>query len=80
MDCEQIEKILREIKPDKLGRLRGKNKAVDKLHVLCLNHTHWALQEVKVNSARAFHRNRDASAKDLFKKVDKIITDKQTSF
>lgn len=79
MNCEQIEKILSEIKPDKLGRLRGKNKAIDKIHALCLNHTHWALQEVKVNTARVYHRNREAKSKDFFKQVDKIITDKQSA-
>lgn len=76
MNCQEIEKMLNELKVDSLGRIRNKGKVGDKIHIAHLKKVDSALMDVRVFVARL---STGHSQKDLLKMIDEFIYKKQVS-
>mgnify|MGYP001571481777 CR=1 FL=1 len=61
MNCQQISDILDELKADKNGRIRGKNRVIDKLHALYLN------DEKIISTKQPVSRSHGPDCNDLWK-------------
>lgn len=71
MDSLLIENILATLKVDSLGRIRGKNKAIDKIHSAHLTNVDNTLSFIRIEVAKL------GNSSEL-KKVDDIIYKMQT--
>jgi hypothetical protein len=72
MDCQKIESIINDLKVDSLGRIRGKNKVIDKIHSAHLTNVDNTLSFIRIQVAKL------GNSEDL-KKVDEIIYKVQVS-
>lgn len=74
MNCQEIQNAINELKVNSRGAIRGKNKAIDKLHALHLKKLDSELMDIRVYVAKISAVN---SPKDIFKKLDEFIYNKQ---
>ena len=74
MTCQEIETILKTLKVDSLGRLRGMNKAIDKIHSAHLRDVDNQLTDVRIYVAKQSVANQPAI---LLKDIDNFIYQKQ---
>lgn len=70
MDCNDIALILDTLKTNKRGHIRGKNRAVDKIHSKHLTDVDNKLTDVRVFVAKL---STGHSAKDALKMIDDFI-------
>lgn len=74
MNCLKIEKILSTLKADSRGFIRGKNKAIDKIHSAHLQDVDSKLMDVRVFVAKL---STGYSTKEALKMIDDFIYKKQ---
>lgn len=78
MNCQEIEKILNELKVDSLGRIRNKSKIIDKLHAKYLTDLDSELTNIRVSVA-LLDNGSMFTAHHALLEVDHIIYKKQIS-
>jgi len=76
MNCQQIENIINQLKADSAGRIRGKNKVIDRIHSLHLKKVDSDLMDVRVFVARC---STGLSSTEVLKMIDEFIYKKQMS-
>ena len=76
MNCQEIETILNNLKVDSLGRIRGKNKAIDKLHSEHLKKIDSDMMDIRVYVAKM---STGYSTTEALKMIDEFIYRKQVS-
>lgn len=70
MKAEEIDKILKELKVDSIGRIIGKNKAINKIHSAHLKKVDSELMDVRVYVAKL---STGYSTKEALKMIDEFI-------
>jgi hypothetical protein len=70
MDCTKIESIINELKVDKLGRIRGKSKVIDKINSEHLSKIDSDLTDIRIYIARL---STGYSTKEALKMIDEFI-------
>lgn len=73
MNCDEISKILDDLKVNASGSIRGKNRAVDKIHSMHFKKIDSTLTEIRVFIAK----NSNPLSKKLADKIDEFIYQKQ---
>ena len=76
MNCQEIETIVNDLKVDSLGRIRGKNKVIDRLHSAHLKAVDSDLMDIRVFVAKC---STGHSSNDVLKMIDEFIYKKQVS-
>lgn len=74
MDCNKIENIISELKADSLGRIRNKNKVIDKLHSESLKEVDSLLMDIRVYVAQL---STGYSSTQVLQMVDNFLYKKQ---
>jgi len=72
----EIEKIMNELKVDSIGRLRHKNKVLDKIHRAHLKEVDSKLMDVRIFIAKL---STGYSQKELLEMIDRFIYKQQIS-
>jgi hypothetical protein len=70
MDCQKIESIINDLKVDSLGRIRGKNKVIDKIHAEHLKKVDSDLMDIRVYVAKL---STGHSTTEALKMIDDFI-------
>jgi len=76
MSCQEIEKIVNELKVDSAGRIRGKSKVIDKIHSAHLKKVDSDLMDIRVFMAKL---SVSLELNDALKMIDNFIYQKQIS-
>lgn len=74
LSCQKIESILNELKVNSLGRIRNKQKVIDRIHSAHLKQVDSDLMDVRVFVARL---STGYSSKEVLKMIDEFIYKKQ---
>lgn len=74
MNCEEIETILRELKVNSRGSIRGKSRVIDKINSKHLTDIDNALMDVRVFVAKL---STGHTTKEALKMIDEFIYNKQ---
>lgn len=78
MNCEEIEKIINELKVDSLGRIRNKSKVIDKIHVLYLTKKDNEINDARVKiSLLENDYSKGFPVSQIFRGIDDILYKKQ---
>jgi hypothetical protein len=76
MNCEIIDNILRELKVNSAYAIRGKNKAIDKIHAEHLKEIDTQLSDVRIFVAKL---STGYSTDEALKLIDEFLYKKQVS-
>lgn len=76
MDCQEISKVINELKVNSIGVIRGKRKVIDKVHSMHLKNVDSDLMDVRVFVARL---STGLTTTEALKQIDAFIYKKQIS-
>ena len=74
MNCEEIEKIVSELKVNSKGAIRGKGRVIDKLNVLHLKEVNNLLTDLRIKIAIM---STDPKIENKFLAIDELLYKKQ---
>lgn len=76
MNCQEIENVINGLKVDSLGRIRGKNKVIDKIHSAHLKKIDSDLMDVRIFVANL---STSYTSTEILNMIDEFIYKKQTT-